>query len=445
MRIAIRSVERPVVLLTAVLCTGVLLAACGDGADHSSDTAGEAGTAAPDAVASPVLSPDVERAVLVLVHDLTLAEITPDRIPSLADLAERGRVFTEHRIDPSKLGTRYALLHGTYGSRVGLGSDLDPDDVDSTGLASSELGLAEVLRARGFDTAFFGPWDLSGRADGDPLDAARVHGFSRWGAGCAFGRALEEDLEDGDWTRIDDGRAKSSGASPPLAAARSFAAWAEDASDAPSFACVALHLGEPLAVDRRTGSETDRRHRAHAQLDQALGEILAAIDLECTLLVVTSDGPYLDAREAAALDTPALRAATRGVLVVAGPGVIAGRSTAPTHAVDLAATLVTLAGPAPAPIGFLDGVSLAGHLVDAGSARGPVLSAHFGPQGPRSEGAFRCTVDADGREWIEHAGSTLHVPAGGDANAPAAATETVPVGQEREFGALRRFAESIAR
>jgi arylsulfatase A-like enzyme len=79
--------------------------------------------------------------------------------PNIDRLAKQGMRFTSfyaphHLCTP----TRAALLTGCYAQRVGLPVVLFPNN--TYGLSSSEVTIAELLRARGYRTALIGKWHL---------------------------------------------------------------------------------------------------------------------------------------------------------------------------------------------------------------------------------------------------------------------------------------------
>ncbi len=79
--------------------------------------------------------------------------------PNLDRLARQGMRFTSfYAPGPLCTPTRAALLTGCYAPRVGLPDVLFP--YSKTGLADSEVTIAELLKERGYATALVGKWHL---------------------------------------------------------------------------------------------------------------------------------------------------------------------------------------------------------------------------------------------------------------------------------------------
>ncbi|WZO96662.1 sulfatase [Isosphaeraceae bacterium EP7] len=79
--------------------------------------------------------------------------------PNLDKLAAQGRRFTNFHVpQPVCSASRAGLLTGCYPSRVGIQGALRADS--RVGLAESEVTIAEMLRAGGYDTGMAGKWHL---------------------------------------------------------------------------------------------------------------------------------------------------------------------------------------------------------------------------------------------------------------------------------------------
>jgi len=79
--------------------------------------------------------------------------------PNLDRMAEEGMRFTNFYVAASVCSpSRAALLTGSYPVRVGVPAVLHP--VSSTGLDSSEITIAEILKEQGYATACVGKWHL---------------------------------------------------------------------------------------------------------------------------------------------------------------------------------------------------------------------------------------------------------------------------------------------
>lgn len=95
--------------------------------------------------------------------------------PNLDRLARQGMRLTGfYAPAPLCTPTRAAILTGSYAARVGLPDVLFPYSM--TGLADSEVTIAELLKGRGYATALIGKWHLGHHA---PFLPTR-HGFDRF-------------------------------------------------------------------------------------------------------------------------------------------------------------------------------------------------------------------------------------------------------------------------
>ena len=94
------------------------------------------------------------------------------KTPNIDQLAEEGMRFTDlHAAAPNCSPSRSGLLTGRYPSRVGVFSYLpQPENgvPHPMHLPDSEITLAEILRDKGYQTAHFGKWHLSGYGTDQP-------------------------------------------------------------------------------------------------------------------------------------------------------------------------------------------------------------------------------------------------------------------------------------
>ena len=94
------------------------------------------------------------------------------KTPNIDQLAEEGMRFTDlHAAAPNCSPSRSGLLTGRYPSRVGVFSYLpQPENgvPHPMHLPDSEITLAEILRYKGYQTAHFGKWHLSGYGTDQP-------------------------------------------------------------------------------------------------------------------------------------------------------------------------------------------------------------------------------------------------------------------------------------
>lgn len=305
-----------------------------------------------------------ERALDVLVivaDDLGWSDVFPHvATPNLAGLARQGVTFRRAYSMPICTPSRHALMFGRYGRRDGLlggarGIRVPAESEDAR--APGRLALAQLLRAHGWATAAFGKWHLD--APTHPLEElTRPEGFETFRAGTR-GNLGKDPRGYERWQRIDDGRETASSTYATLAVRDAFVEWWR-AQEGPRFAWLAFHaphqpFHDPPAqllaaekADPRPASMTERRRRYEAAvraLDHVLGDVLAEIDLERTLVVFVADNGTPPGANTAGQDPLRMKASVfeTGVhvpLIVAGPGVRAGaESRALVHVVDLMASV----------------------------------------------------------------------------------------------------------
>lgn len=92
--------------------------------------------------------------------DLACYGASDIRTPHLDRMAEEGTRFTDFSVtSPLCTPSRAALMTGKYPGRIGLATGVLRPDA-KTGLASSEVTLAEVFREAGYTTGCIGKWHL---------------------------------------------------------------------------------------------------------------------------------------------------------------------------------------------------------------------------------------------------------------------------------------------
>ena len=98
------------------------------------------------------------------------------RTPHLDRMAREGTRFTDFSVtSPLCTPSRAALMTGKYPGRVGLAAGVLRPDA-TTGLAGSEVTLAEIVKPQGYATACIGKWHLGFRPGMRPMD----QGFDRY-------------------------------------------------------------------------------------------------------------------------------------------------------------------------------------------------------------------------------------------------------------------------
>ncbi len=348
--------------------------------------------------------------LVVVIDDWSWTERAA--LPSLDVLAEDGTTFTRFYTEPVCSPTRHALLAGRHPRRDGVGSICDPfDPTLSDPLASSPspdrrvVYLAEALKDT-HRTALVGKWHIGYAAapgavpllsGGSPETGPFLAGFDEWLAGSpsSIGRGPGASSYTA-WYRVDNEAVSISSTYATDAQADAFLVW-ESAQTAPWFCLLAFNAphtpydtppGETAASALR-----DKYLQAVEYLDDRLADVLAAVDLEETIVVVLGDNGTPNGVRATGTPSGVWKGSTYGnssefgggvctPLIVAGPGITADvASDRLVAAYDLPATLFELLGDAGSR-GFEDGVSFADELGSwtGAAAREWVAVEHYGAE-----------------------------------------------------------------
>jgi arylsulfatase B len=363
----------------------------------------------------PAPVPLVPDLVVIVADDLGWEDLLAVHTPNIDSLAAGARLFSRHYSDPAGAPTRFALHFGAYGARVGLGGGLGPNDASP---GTARISVCEALRLSDYASASFGPWALTADSDALPAEGPRLHGFEHVRAGSASGIEAASGETQMDWERVDDGKTSASSLYTSAAIADAFGLhWSQPASPTRprlafvNFTTPAAPFTAPPANLLPSGYPTpttdrERLEAAVVALDEAIGQVLFAVDLSRTVVVLTSDGGT------SSLAPPpsawfqgyggtAFEGGVRVPLIVAGAGVVPGWSHRPTHAVDIAVTLLALGGRPLPPVGFEDGVAFAAELAGGSSSRAPVVSLAFTPNGTGAPLEQRwCVTDEAGNKLV---------------------------------------------
>ena len=350
---------------------------------------------------------DAPNVVVFIADDVSWSDVWPAvPTPNVQRLAEAGVTFRRAYAMPNCITSRYATFFGRMGRREAVGSEyksyLAPE-----GKAPS---LAEVFRAAGYATAAFGKWHLPA----DPTDHENVisSGFQHLRAGSAANLKGRGGKGYRHWQRIDDGQVGLSREYPTTALRDEFLSWwAKEAG--PKFAWVAFHAPHQPLHDppsevlpegyeiRRGGKRLREQYEAMVvSVDTVLGEMLARIDLEETIVLFFGDNGTPPIARLSNDDRGRLKGTTfeggvRVPVVLAGPGVAQGKeSRALVHVMDWIPSLADLAGVDVLEGAAADGVSF------AEVARDPDV------EGPRTE-VFVERYEQDASK--EKGGSPSHV------------------------------------
>lgn len=314
-------------------------------------------------VAPPQQPPDI---LIFDLDDVAQVDVAtyggPAPTPTLDALAARGVRFHNFQSAPTCAPSRRCLQTGQWWL-TGNGAACGPAEANTPPLATVFLPEA----AAGYSSALFGKWHLGGDPGGGPWEMAPVaQGWEFWLAGVDANVEECDGTGFSDWDRVDAGAAgfveyPHEHAYEPVATASQFLLnWSS--APAPRLALVCMNLAHspfhrPPAYALPPGypatPTTRLKYEAEiAAYDYLIGQMLAAVDLDRTLVIVLGDngtppnvaGPDQDRAKGTTfrrgLETP---------LVIAGAGVAPGQSDELCHLVDLYATVAEASGNAVPP------------------------------------------------------------------------------------------------
>jgi len=299
--------------------------------------------------------PDI---VVFVLDDVAAADLAlyggPISCPNIEALAGSGVTFTRAYANPTCAPSRRSLLTGHWWV-TGNGPPCAAADAHTPTLA--EAFLPEALPA--YTSGLIGKWHLGGNPySGLPWEKAPIaHGFDIWTAGMPANVQECGGASYTSWLEVTaDASLYSSVISTAYEPSRSktlfLQGWA--VSSSPRLAVVNLNLAHapfhvPPASVLPSGYQVGQGNRGKFEAmvvayDHLIGQMLAAVDLECSLVVVVGDNgtppPVAPAQDKAKGTT--FERGVRVPLVMAGLPVNApGRSeSALVHLVDIWATLV---------------------------------------------------------------------------------------------------------
>lgn len=323
----------------------------------------------------------------------------PVPTPAIDALAAEGARFVSTWAAPSCSPSRANLLTGRFGHHTGVGDSVNPADPEDVGLPLAEATIAELLRDLpmvAYHTAMVGKWHLSTASEGG-LDAPGRQGFAPFRG--SLGNLGPEHSLDGldqgysNWERVVDGA---------LGRCRCYAPRqvTNDALDLiatlpePWLLVVSYHAAHQpwsrvpaaYAPGPAPADDVGRYRELIAVMDAEVGALRGAIHpdlLSRTWTVWTGDNGEPEQIGGLGRAKHSLyEGGIRVPLIVAGPGVVdPGRAIdAPVHLVDVAPTLLALAGVASPD--NLDGVDLGPVLRDTGIiSREYLFAEDFTPNG----------------------------------------------------------------
>ena len=346
----------------------------------------------------PPEKPDI---LLIVIDDLGCRDLGVEGhsrhlTPAIDALAADSVRFSEAYCNgPNCSPSRAALFTGRHGSRngvhtVGSASRGKPEErkvdppVNARYIEGSEVTLAEILAAGGYRTGFVGKWHISE----DPLE----HGFERNVAGWRLGHPKSyfppygnphlEDGEEGEYLVDRLG-------SETAAMIRDFESDPDGQPWFVAYSPYAVHTPIQAPVDaveamkKRHPGISNRAARYAVMVertDAAIGEVLAAVDPDRTVVCFVSDNgglqPVTDMAPYRGGKGMLFDGGIRSPMYVRGPGLEPRDVAVPVQVFDLHPTLLDLAGvPLPGKL-TLDAKSLQPLLAspegDISDSRGPI-------------------------------------------------------------------------
>lgn len=363
-------------------------------------------------------------------HDLGCTGSTFHRSPAIDRLAAEGMLFTRgYAAAPVCSPTRAALVTGRHPARVKVTNFIGGDRRGGLlpaaylrALPASEVTVAERLREAGYATGAFGKWHL-----GPPADIP-AHGFETTGS-----------------TTVTPGSGPADDPLHARAIAAQAAAFIGSCGDRPFFCYVPMHsVHVPLITRPELAAEEGRRavgvgpafdvpppmpgdpatrtvqnHPVYAgmirEMDETVATVLAAVEKTGqrgnTLVVFTSDNGGLSTAEGAPTSNLPLRAGKgfvyeggiRVPLIMRWPGVVRPGSTSavPVTTLDIAATVLDVAGAPFRDDALLDGTSLRPVLAGTGMPGPRDLIWHY-PHYSNQGGRPAAALVAGGEKVVEH-------------------------------------------
>lgn len=162
------------------------------------------------ASATSVFSQQKPNVIIIMTDDQGYGEIAAHgnpliKTPHLDKLHSESTRFTDFHVDPTCSPTRAALLTGRYSTRTGVWHTINGRSMMKT----EELTLAEIFKANGYDTSFFGKWHLGDNYPNRPDDqgydhVAWLHGGALSNGPDYWGNDLYDDTfkVNGEWKKF---------------------------------------------------------------------------------------------------------------------------------------------------------------------------------------------------------------------------------------------------
>jgi len=287
--------------------------------------------------------------VVIVLDDISALDLPGLPLPSLSALASKGVLFERAYGQPVCHPARRTMLSGeVWPLRAGsIPCEPNPGTPPQVG----DLPLPALFDAAGYQTAGFGKWHLGLNPTGAPWPTApSAHGFEHWFAGIPANVELCGGRNYRTWLRMEEGRAFLFSGYHTQELVTSFLNWWPIVRG-PKMAWVAFQAAhEPFHrppdsfLPPGYPPTNDERAQFEAMIvsaDTGVGELLAAIDLAHTYVILVADNgtPEKVAPDPLKAKQTTFEHGVHVPMIIAGPGVTPGHSSAVVSIVDVFETL----------------------------------------------------------------------------------------------------------
>ena len=322
------------------------------------------------------------------------------RMPTLSKLCAEGMVYDNAHAYPTCSPTRASILTGLYSDRTGVGAAVQPKA--GNGLNDKTASLFDKLDASTpYSAAVVGKWHLADK----PRDLDHP---SKLGVDTYFGITGGGVKDYESWRAVENGKARKVSGYVTTEITDYAIDWISDQNQ-PWFMWLAytaphtpfhappsaLHSFGSLSTNSATIRRDPRKHyfAALEALDHELGRLLDSLsnaERQDTIVIFTGDNgtPRQVARK---LNTQKdakgtiYNGGTQVPMVIAGPGIRAGRTSQPVQVTDLHDTILAITG---ANGQTHDSFDLSPSFQGNTSARAATYIHAFGPKSSRGKPVF---------------------------------------------------------
>ena len=299
-------------------------------------------------------SPGAQDVLIFVLDDVAAADLAlyggPVVLPALEALAQRGVTFERAYANPTCAPSRRSLFTGHWWLTGNGASCTDASEPSSP--PASEWMLPEMLP--GHQSALVGKWHLGASPVGRRWECAALdQGFDRWLAGSAANVQSCGGQNYTSWMKVELCRERREVAYEPLVVTEAALGFLAEPGG-PKLTVVCTNLAHepfhrppeellPVGYPPTVGSRA-RYEAMLVALDGLLARLLAAVDLDRTLVMVVGDNgtpPDVAPDPLRAKSTTFERGIRVPLVVAGGPVSVPGRrSQRLTHIVDLWATAI---------------------------------------------------------------------------------------------------------